>query len=425
MARNQQPTAEYTTSNIVVGSVSLSRFNWRLSIALFLGGVLWITPYVGSIAVVMPALVLDIAADDRVGLVGLMASIGAIVSLLSNILFGALSDVTRSRLGRRAPWLLAGSAGTALTMWGLSTASDATSLVLWWCAYMVALNAVVAPMVAVIADRVPEKYRGTVSSIYGVAIVLGQSLSQIIGAGFISDPRAGILLFAGIGLLSGVVFTLLAPDASSRGGEDRFDPKALVRSLKLPTRGARDFYLALFGKFALVAGTYAVGGYQLYILTDYVEVTPATAAGVIATMATIQLVTSLVFGFASGPISDRIGRRKVLVVLSALLIGVAVLVPFFLPTITGMLVYAVLAGIGNGVFSSVDQALNIEVLPDRDHAAKDLGILNMATTGGQMLGPVLTSVVVGISGGYQMLFLAAFVMIVLCAVLIQPIRKVR
>ena len=53
----REPVTDATTSNVTVGPVSLSRFNWRVAIGLFVGGALWIGPYIASIAVLMPALV--------------------------------------------------------------------------------------------------------------------------------------------------------------------------------------------------------------------------------------------------------------------------------------------------------------------------------------------------------------------------------
>ncbi|MDF2052224.1 MFS transporter [Arthrobacter sp. Cr_A7] len=426
MSQSHQTATDPSFGKDVTRSSSPSRLNWRLAVALFIGGILWIGPYVGSIAVVMPALVNEVAPDERVGLVATMGLLGAFLSLISNILFGAFSDLTRSRIGKRAPWILAGSVGTAIGLWGFSTAGDAVSLVVWWCIYMLLLNAIIAPMVAVISDRVPVKYRGTVSSIYGVAMVLGAALSQIVGAGYVADPRAGVIVFAVTTLVSGLIFVVLAPEASNRDAEKKSLNRAdIISSFTFPRKGARDYYLALFGKFALVAGTYSIAAYQLYILTDYIALSQAEAAGIIAVMATIQLVTALIFGFGSGPVSDHFGRRKPFVILAAAIIGAGALVPFFAPSAWAMIVFAVLAGIGNGVFTSVDQALNIEVLPNKHNAAKDLGILNMANSGGQMLGPVLTSTVIGITGGYQYVFIAAFVMLMICCLLIRPIRSVR
>ncbi|MEV6344200.1 MFS transporter [Actinoplanes sp. NPDC051851] len=403
-----------------------NRFDWRLAAGLFLAAVLWIGPYIGAIGVVVPALAEKVAPDDKVSVVATAALIGALLSLFSNIVFGALSDITRSRFGRRAPWIVLGSVLSFVGMYFLSQASSAGALIFWWCFYILFLNAIIAPMVAVISDRVPEKHRGTISSLYGAGMVLGASLAQIIGSRYVGDPGAGLFLFAVISLVSGPLFVLLSPDRSNLDVvSQKLSGKALLHNFSFPRRGARDFYFALSGKFLLQAGMYAITNYQLYILTDYIGLSSAKAAGIIATSATIQLVTSLICGFGSGPLSDRAGRRKPFVIGSALFVAAGLIVPFLFPTAWGMLVFALLAGIGNGAYASVDQALNIEVLPDKATAAKDLGILNMANSGGQMLGPLVTSVIVGVAGGYRPVFLVAFLILIVSALLIKPIRGVR
>jgi MFS family permease len=418
--------ADLTTTNVVVGRTSLSKLNWRLAIALFVAGILWIGPYVGSIGVVMPALVAKVAPADHTSLVGIMDILGALLSLVSNIVFGALSDMTRSRWGARTPWMIVGSVGTAIGLWGLSTAHTTGALIFWWGFYMLLLNAIIAPMVAVIADRVPVKYRGTISSVYGVSLVVGSAVSQIVGARYVGNASMGLVVFAVVTFLSAPVFIALAPEKSNKGAEKvKRTAREILQNFSFPTKGSRDFYFALIGKFMIQAGTYAITNFQLYILTDYMKVSDGVAAGVIATMATIQLVTSLVFGLSAGPISDRIGRRKIFVIIAALLTAVGVLFPFLAPFTWAMIAYAIFAGIGGGAYSSVDQALNIEVLPSQKNAAKDLGLLNMANSGGQILGPVLTSMLVATTGDYKAAFIAAFVMLVLSGLLMIPIKKVR
>lgn len=415
-----------TETNIVVGRTSLSRFNWRVAIALFLGAVLWIGPYIGTIAVLLPVIAQNIAPDEKVAVVGTAGVVGAFLSLLSNIVFGALSDVTRSPMGRRAPWILGGAIAGAAALLGLTTATTVPMLFVWWFLYIIGLNAIVAPMVAVISDRVTEKYRGTVSAIYGVAFIIGASLSQIIGASFIGDPSTGVLLFAIATLASGLLFVIIAPEGSNRAQQGaKLSARDILHSFALPRHGARDFYLALLAKFLLMAGLYAITNYQLYILTDYIGMDAVAAGGIISTAALITLVTGLIFGFGSGPLSDKVARRKPFVIGAALLIGVGVLVPAIAPFSWAFIAFAVLSGIGNGVFSSVDQALNIEVLPDKKNAAKDLGLLNVANSGGQMVGPVITSIVVAASGGYQLVFVVAAVLLAASALSVAFIRKVR
>jgi MFS family permease len=415
-----------TTTNVVVGRTSLSRFNWRIAVALFIAGILWIGPYIGSIAVLLPAAVEQVAPDQKVQLVGVLGILGAALSLIANIVFGALSDLTRSRFGARTPWVVIGAVATAVGLYGLSTAQTPAALILWWGFYMLFLNSIIAPMVAVISDSVPVKYRGTVSAIYGVSLTVGASLSTIIGSRFVGAPGDGLIVFALATLASGVVFAVLMPNRSNRDQpRATLSAKVLLDSFSFPRTGARDFYFALGGKFFLQAGMFSITNYQLYILTDYIGLDTGGAAGLIAVSATITLGASILFGFLAGPLSDRVGRRKPFVIGAALLIAVGVLFPLFAPFAWGMIAFAILSGVGNATFTSVDQALNIEVLPNKATAAKDLGLLNMANSGGQILGPVITSILVASTGGYQATFIAAFVMLGIAAALIVPIKKVR
>ncbi|QZN84760.1 MFS transporter [Cellulomonas sp. C5510] len=397
----------------------------RLGIALALGCFLWLGPYLGVNAVLLPARIAEIAPDDKTSVVALLATVAMIVATLANIVIGAFSDLTRSRWGRRTPWLLAGSVGSAALLLVVGRASSVGSLLVAWAVYQVFLNAIVAPLIAVISDRIAPRHRGTISSVYAFGYSAGLYGGQIIGAQFLGGIGAGFAVLAGLTLLSGPVAALIMREPSSRDlPRRRVSRDMLLDSFSLPRRDCRDYYLALFGKFAIISATFAVSGYQLYILTDYMALGEGTTAGYISSIATILMVTALVMSAVSGPVSDRLGRRKLPVVVAGVLVAIGVLVPAVSPSPWTMLVYAVVAGVGMGAFNAVDQALNVEVLPDQETAAKDLGVLNLANTGGQIVGPIVAAAAIS-AVGYQAMFPAAAVLALVGAGLILAIRRVR
>src|SRR5487761_2383386 len=100
------------------------RPSWRLAVAIALGGPLWVAPYVAGIAVLLPARLAVVAPDTKVGLIATLAMIGSLVALIANILFGAASDLTRSKLGRRTPWLIVGSVASAALLYALSVVTN-------------------------------------------------------------------------------------------------------------------------------------------------------------------------------------------------------------------------------------------------------------------------------------------------------------
>lgn len=415
------------SESTVPPSPSRPRFSIRLAVAIILGNLLWLGPFVASIAVLLPARLEIVAPAQKVQTIAVLAMVGSVVALIANVVFGALSDRTRSRFGRRAPWMILGSVASAASLYALSVVNTVVGLVVVWCMFQFFLNAIVAPLVAVIPDRVTEQLRGTFSAVYGAGATIGAGAAGIIASRYVTNPSAGLIVFGTAVLLAGPAVALIAPDRSNKHEpKPPFDRVTLLRNFSFPRRGARDFYLALVGKLLFVLAMYAITGYELYILTDHFHLGAVAVGAMIATIATIQTVGSLIAGSVAGPLSDRFGRRKAPVVGAAVLLAIALLVPFVWNDTTSMIVFAVLGlGISFGVFNAVDQALNYRVLPDVETAAKDLGILNMANTGGQILGPVVMSLAVTTLGGYRAGFLISAGIAVLSAITISFIRSTR
>lgn len=402
------------------------RPSWVLGLAIMLASVAWLGPFLGMNMVLIPAKFGIIAPDGKVALIATISAVGALVSLIATIVFGAISDLTRSRFGRRGPWMIVGSIGSAAMVLLVREADSPTAIIVGWALFQVFLAAIVAPLVAVIPDRVPESKRGAFSSVYGVSMMVGGAVGMMIASRFIADPQQGMLVMAIIILLSGPVFVTLAPDVSNVDvPREAFSTKMLLRNFSFPSKNSRDFYLALFGKLFFVVGTYMVTGYQLYILTDYMGASTAEAGDIIALVSMIGLVLGLVFAAISGPISDRVGRRKIFVLIAAGLLAVGSIFPLMIAQTWTMLVFGVFSAIGGGIFNSVDQAINYDVLPDPETAAKDLGIINMANTGGQVFGPLAGSAAVGIIGSFGAVFVTSAIAMAVSASFIKLINKSR
>src|SRR4029079_4853708 len=62
------------------------------------------------IQLLLPEQLEDVAGDEgKVGALGLVTGVGALVAVIAPPLAGALSDRTTSRFGRRLPWLVGGT----------------------------------------------------------------------------------------------------------------------------------------------------------------------------------------------------------------------------------------------------------------------------------------------------------------------------
>ncbi|WP_207917785.1 MFS transporter [Sodalis ligni] len=398
---------------------------YREGLAMAIGVFLWMGCYLGLVGVLVPARISQIAPQDKATVVAIMSTVAMIVSTIANIVEGALSDRTRSRFGRRTPWLIFGSVGSCIMilLWG--KADTVWAIILCAAVFQIFLNAIVAPLIAVLSDRVAPSHRGMISSLYALGFSAGSYGGQIVAAAFLQVSYRGFMMMALFSLLAGPLAALLLREKSTRDMPvEKLTKQVFIQQFSFPTRDVRDYYLALFGKLSIMTAKYTVTGYQLYILTDYMRLTGASVARYIGMISMILLVTSVVMAIVSGPLTDKLRVRKIPVVIAGLLITVGVMLPSLAPDPRLMLAYALIAGIGMGIFNSVDQALNIEVLPNQRTAAKDLGILNMANNGGQVLGPVYAGIVIGLIG-YHAIFWVAAVTALLGVILISLIRKVR
>ncbi|WP_137597999.1 MFS transporter [Paucilactobacillus kaifaensis] len=397
----------------------------RTAIALAVGVVLWLGPYLGLVGVLVPQQVARINPDEKANIIAIMSTFAMIVSTIANIVEGALSDRTRSRWGRRTPWIVVGAIGTAVCIlfWGKSV--TAWQVILSDCVYMIFLNMIVAPLIAVIADRTSPKYRGTISSVYALGSAAGQYGGQAFASLFLPVPYTGFIVMAVLTALSGPVAALILKEKSTKEMPvEKITISNFSQNFAFPTEGARDFYLALFGKLAMQTASFAISGYQLYILTDYIKLHGGELQSYVTMISMILMVTAITLCIFAGPLSDKIGKRKVPVIIAGGLIAVGSLVPMIDTKPWVMLVYAAIVGVGMGMYNSVDQALNIEVLPDPKTAAKDLGLLNMANNGGQVFGPIFSAAIIGLIG-YRGIFPLACAMAVIGSVLIIFIKKVK
>ena len=81
-------------------------------------------------------------------------------------------------------------------------------------------------------------------------------------------------------------------------------------------------------------------------------------------------------------------------------------------------------GLGFGVYLSVDAALVTQVLPSAQGRAKDLGLINIANTGPQVLAPAVAAPLVSSLGGYPALFGTVAVITVAGSVFVRRIQSV-
>jgi MFS family permease len=375
--------------------------------------------------VLLPLQVEGIDPVDKIGNLAVITTIGAFAAMIAQPVAGMISDRTRSRFGRRAPWMVAGVLVGGLGLIGMALANGVVQIAIAWVIVQIAYNFAQGPLSAILPDRVPRAARGTFAALAGAGAMLGALGGQVAGASLRSDIPAAYLLLAGLALVVIVLFVVFNPDhSSSEQLNQPFSLRAFLGTFWVNPVRHPDFFWAFTGRLLLYTGYFAVTGYQLFILQDFIGLGDAAVAS-IPLFGLVGLVGMLIAMLVGGPISDRLGRRKVFVFASSVIVAAALVVPLVMPTFTGWLIFTIVASVGFGMFQSVDQALMSEVLPSADSFAKDLGVVNIAATLPQTLAPAVGGAIVLAFGGYAALFPVGIVLSLLGALAVWPIKAVK
>ncbi|MFH8663131.1 MFS transporter [Streptomyces afghaniensis] len=379
--------------------------------------------------ILLPAQVADLAPDSKVGVLALLTTLGAVASMIALPAGGALSDRTRSRFGRRAPWLvlMAGVSALLTIAMGLSTGLVTLAIlvpILWFTS-----NFYGGAISAILPDRVPVARRGIASAVIGlgtpVGILFGVNLAGRVSQLWAYTVLALVLFVTTLALVAG------AREPSSLGlvterPKERGNVVAAVRAF-FRAFGHRDFALAFASRFGLFLAYFTVSGYLFFAVQDYVgaeNVPGGDVALAVSTLSTVSFGTWIAVATLCGWLADKLDRRKLFIAVSAIGLGLSQVIPIVSHSWGAMLVYSAVSGASLGTYFAVDLAVMSLVLPDKGSEGRDFAILNVATGLPQLAAPAIAGSLIGL-GGYGSLFLVSGVSALVAGALAMAIRSIR
>ncbi len=348
------------------------------------------------------------APDDAAGWIsgvvwsGLVLAVGGVAGVVAAPIAGGLSDRTRGGFGRRRPWALGGVLLAAASLTAIAGASGPWLVGLCWIGVSVGTAVASAAFTAMIADQLTTQ-RGAasavISSSQAVGIVLGVGVVVLLGLGV----AAGYWLLAGFLVVAGTAAALLLPDPPQPAASRRARAPRTLGD-RLATLRDRDFAWLLTGRLVVNVGNALGTGLLLFFLLYGLDREAATAEEDLLLLIVVYTVFVVGSSIAAGAVSDRTGRRRGIVLWSAIVQGAAALLLAALPSLETTYVAAALLGIGYGAYMSVGLALATDLLPDADDNARDLGFANVSASFGQLLGPLIGAGLVAAIGGFGLMF---------------------
>ena len=357
----------------------------------------------------------------------LVAGTGSVVAMLGNPFFGKLSDRTSSRWGMRRPWMVGGLGGGCVGILIVALAPNVLVVLVGWCLAQLSLNALLAAQVAVLPDQIPVAQRGSVAGVLGIGLPIAAVSATYLVQLFTGNRLAMFLVPCAIGGFFVLLFVSTLTDR-------RLDPadkpawslRDLASTFYVNPRKSPDFAWAFASRFMLLLAYALLTTYQAYYLLDQLGSAEADVPHQVFLGTLVQSVVLIAASLIGGRISDRTGRRKILVVTASIVYGTALFVIALADDFTGFLVGMAISGLGFGLYIAVDLALVADVLPDRATAAKDLGVFNIASALPFFVAPAIAPAILAIGGGsYAVLYTVAGLSALVGAAAILPVKRVR
>ncbi len=380
---------------------------------------------VGVGGLLLPLQVEQMDQANKVGLLGVGNGLAALLSLITNLVAGALSDRTASRFGRRRPWIFVGSIGSALALAIMMTAGKVVVLLIGWGCFNVGAHLVFAALSALVPDQVPNRQYGTVSGIVGLALPAGAIVGSIIIGLVLKAANISYALMIAILLVVLIPYSLFLRDkVLPREYISSFDLWVFLKHFWVDPRKHPDFGWAWLTRFLSLLSYYMGFSYFFYYLQDYVHYPRQLIVQGTSTLQIVGLLVTMVFTLIGGRLSDRFQRRKIFVVIGSVIVALGQLIFGFFPSWMMILIAFGVLGIGFGISTSVFLALTTQVLPSAHERAKDLGVFNIANTLPHAVAPVVAALFITQFHSYPLLFIASALITLLSGMLIQRIKSV-
>ncbi len=330
-------------------------------------------------------------AEDPAKILGLLYMIGAIPALFVPLIFGPISDRCTSKMGRRRPYILTGGLVTMVGLLLMMAGFQMLSLLVYIGGYLViqiGSNIALAAFSGVIPDLVPSDQRGVASGYMAVMSQFG-TLVGALSSGFLlgSNLHAGLFLVMLVVFGLFVLFAVLGiKENPLTANLPKFNWSEYFRSLWIDPRKYPDFAWVWITRALMMLGFYSIQPYLLYYLRDVVHVSkPESTAAIVFG---IILLAATFSGYAGGAVSDRTGRKPV-VIWSTVVIAAMCIVLVFCQNLNQALAAGLIFGLGYGAYISVDWALGTDVLPAKKDAGKDMAVWHISMTLPQQIAPLL------------------------------------
>jgi len=350
----------------------------------------WSFVWMPLVVVIIPKQMATIVNNENKGhAMGQAFLLGSIGSLLFSPLFGAMSDRSRNKMGRRSPFIILGCGVSTVGLLIMSPSPRLSIFCIGFFLLSFGNFIAVAPYCALVPDVVPANQRGKASGWLGAMSMLG----FLAGGGLSYHLETFGVFFTYIMMImvntgSAYITITNVPEVRVALSAPFFSVTECICAF-FEAFMDNDFFWVFFSRFFIQMGSIAVQeNLQFYLhdsLNENYSVLGIPLASNEAEASSVLFVPLLTGAFLSsvfaGYISDLWGgERKQLIYISGGTMAVAMVMFGLNHVFFWDIIISLIFGFGFGIFSAIDWALATDVLPNSDTYGKDMGLWNLAFT---------------------------------------------
>ena len=367
--------------------------------------------YVPLLTVLLPQRIAELQGGEDVAALAQVGFLGAVMASIANIGVGMLSD--RARM--RRPFIVAGLIISNALLLAVGTATSVAQIVMLVMIWQVALNLMLAPLMAWAGDCFPDEQKGVLGGALALSPALGALAGSLVTWDGLVEPPARLALVAVL------VSALVLPAVLL--GKGRVRPALVAPVPEVGASAPRRERVVLRMWAARLLVQVAEGGMFAFLLYWLRSIAPGYPENGAANIFSLVLVGAVPLSLVLGRWSDRHSRPVVPLVASALLCACGMLVMAAATTLAWGIAGYVLFGLAAAVFLALHSGQTLRVLPAPQHRGRDLGVFNLTNTVPGMVMPGLTVMLVPQFGYGALFVLFAGLAFASAALLAESLRR--
>ncbi len=354
------------------------------------------------------------------GLTGLIMTLDNIAALFIQPVIGALSDRTRTPIGRRMPYILAATP-IAVVSFALvpvavnqipaelsgQTAELMSQLAFFMVAvgvFLLAMAAFRTPVIALMPDITPSPLRSKANGVINLMGGVGALLATFGGAALYGLNKVAPFWAGSILMVIAALIVFVSIKESKEYTEDSKEDERWWETLKqvgaIPREERKSLVLLLLAIFSWFVGFNTIETFFTSYGTFRLGVAESTASLLLGFFS----LTFILFSIPGGMLAERWGRRRTiitgLVILSALLVLASLL-----PYVYAIAAIMFLGGMAWALININSLPMVVDIAPDDRLLGTYTGLYYISGTLAAIVGPILNGVLIDATGkNYNVIF---------------------